>query len=1083
METNRQIISTRDPKGPTYSSVAPNSIHEFVWEDKGLTLRELIINYNLPLTVKLKASDIRKCFADATCGKCTCKDSNPTGSKVVHSCSSKGASEIKLSANLDLKSASLLKLLEISDTVRGKNKQRDLVLHIDEIVRKKIILGRKMTWDRRQNDYVVTGGQMEIPASVRGWLEVLPENGRPMEYYDTIDGIASLKPKRFLVRTSTVGYQLSTGDSGNCCWMPWEIKPGEVLTTGIIYVDSKKNKSAQKSFLRKLWKQENAKKEEDVKYLQCFDPSGSEIMIPLFMSGVFSPIGDSSFANYDAVYEFQDLIMAFGLPVNAQLIYANATESVPCLSGVIRLYGTREEEVVVMSKVGFDGELFLNNLDTDKFEMSLDNGMLFSRGVMRKKTDKHSKTVNGHVSLDEEAKLAKCKAEESKMKTKENIPNKPMKNCTVKSDQRISTSVYETAKHVTTDSLPCKMETNVDHKNISLPTRTVTKPEFDATARELQTSPSRLDSTLSPEYLPSRGVELPEKAAKEPKSKPSYILEKLSVRKVKKARAKLKELRTEDVFSKRLSKSELSYHDFYQDLEQERKLRRNSDYRISLQDSSRPSSRDETYKTISSNTDSGAYSTSTSPKTSSTYVSNTSLLMQRRANMQKRELPPVPLESSDNSNLPLQNDSTNLSKESEYEHLPQAPQLPHFRRASDSAILDSEYSRNNANAKEYAGDDDYMLPVQMLQESRYVKRLDFQPYHKPQAPVKTNVLAKGTSSREAYNESSGNSQWRGGDLDRTCPLDIDDLFNLTYSPKEKQHKSHVGASARTLVDSSRQVPRAASVPEWTLKLADNEAYLEQSFLDNLNIETRSPSCASRHKVRYSKHASINPNATLRAHNLRNIFPNVREVFSHNDSQPARRVFDNAHNHIQNCSHQHVCSCSPHESLPGNRSADNTMLQPFHHHLHHFHDNNYGIHYSETNSNFHPSSGAYFVGDFRDSFNQGDDSAISACSRGDVRYINDSVYNIINSGEQNVQDDDGWLPPNKIEELSVHEVSKSLRYIGMKDRVVLRFSKEQIDGSMLCTLDENLLKEGFPELNALEVKKILDFIRGWRPKKS
>lgn len=167
-ETNRQISSTRDHKDPTYSSVAPNIIHEFVWEDKGLTLRELIINYNLPLTVKLKASDIIKCFPETVYGKCACKDSNSTGSKVVHSCSSKGASEIKFSANLDLRSASLLKLLEISDTVRGKNKQRDLVLHIDEIVRKKIILGRKMTWDKRQNDYVVTGGQMEIPASVRG---------------------------------------------------------------------------------------------------------------------------------------------------------------------------------------------------------------------------------------------------------------------------------------------------------------------------------------------------------------------------------------------------------------------------------------------------------------------------------------------------------------------------------------------------------------------------------------------------------------------------------------------------------------------------------------------------------------------------------------------------------------------------------------------------------------------------------------------------------------------------------------------------------------------------------------------------
>jgi hypothetical protein len=56
------------------------------------------------------------------------------------------------------------------------------------------------------------------------------------------------------------------------------------------------------------------------------------------------------------------------------------------------------------------------------------------------------------------------------------------------------------------------------------------------------------------------------------------------------------------------------------------------------------------------------------------------------------------------------------------------------------------------------------------------------------------------------------------------------------------------------------------------------------------------------------------------------------------------------------------------------------------------------------------------------------------------------------------------------------------FFSLQDRVVLRFANEQIDGSMLCSLDKRLLKEGFPELNALEIKKILDFVRGWRPKK-
>lgn len=48
-----------------------------------------------------------------------------------------------------------------------------------------------------------------------------------MEYFDTVGAIASVKPRRFLVRTSTVGYQLSIED-GATCWMPHEIRPGEV---------------------------------------------------------------------------------------------------------------------------------------------------------------------------------------------------------------------------------------------------------------------------------------------------------------------------------------------------------------------------------------------------------------------------------------------------------------------------------------------------------------------------------------------------------------------------------------------------------------------------------------------------------------------------------------------------------------------------------------------------------------------------------------------------------------------------------------------------------------------------------------
>ena len=64
---------------------------------------------------------------------------------------------------------------------------------------------------------------------------MVPDDGRPVEYFDTVGGICSVKPRRFLVRTSTVGYQLSIED-GVSCWMPHEIRPGEVGVYIYIYI-------------------------------------------------------------------------------------------------------------------------------------------------------------------------------------------------------------------------------------------------------------------------------------------------------------------------------------------------------------------------------------------------------------------------------------------------------------------------------------------------------------------------------------------------------------------------------------------------------------------------------------------------------------------------------------------------------------------------------------------------------------------------------------------------------------------------------------------------------------------------------
>ncbi|XP_041102013.1 GRB2-associated and regulator of MAPK protein-like isoform X2 [Polyodon spathula] len=74
----------------------------------------------------------------------------------------------------------------------------------------------------------------------------------------------------------------------------------------------------------------------------------------------------------------------------------------------------------------------------------------------------------------------------------------------------------------------------------------------------------------------------------------------------------------------------------------------------------------------------------------------------------------------------------------------------------------------------------------------------------------------------------------------------------------------------------------------------------------------------------------------------------------------------------------------------------------------------------------------------------------------------------------------WQPPSDLSELSVEEVSKSLRFIGLSEDVVSLFVTEKIDGNLFIQLTEEILSEDF-KLSKLQVKKLIQFISGWRPK--
>lgn len=74
----------------------------------------------------------------------------------------------------------------------------------------------------------------------------------------------------------------------------------------------------------------------------------------------------------------------------------------------------------------------------------------------------------------------------------------------------------------------------------------------------------------------------------------------------------------------------------------------------------------------------------------------------------------------------------------------------------------------------------------------------------------------------------------------------------------------------------------------------------------------------------------------------------------------------------------------------------------------------------------------------------------------------------------------WQPPSSLAGLSIEEVSKSLKFIGLPDDIVSLFVTEKIDGNLLLQLTEEILSEDF-KLSKLQVKKLMQFINGWRPK--
>ncbi|GFO37162.1 hypothetical protein PoB_006366700 [Plakobranchus ocellatus] len=154
--SNTVSSSASNSSSTSSSSVQPRNIRELLWEERAKTLRELISNYRLPLAVKLKSGDISSLLCTGQQKHNENNNENGVSHSFIHSPQFSSGQESGFPGVKD------------ADISTKGCREEEAVLQIHETRRRKIILARKMTWEKRQNDYVVTGEQVEIPASFKG---------------------------------------------------------------------------------------------------------------------------------------------------------------------------------------------------------------------------------------------------------------------------------------------------------------------------------------------------------------------------------------------------------------------------------------------------------------------------------------------------------------------------------------------------------------------------------------------------------------------------------------------------------------------------------------------------------------------------------------------------------------------------------------------------------------------------------------------------------------------------------------------------------------------------------------------------
>ncbi|XP_014666434.1 PREDICTED: uncharacterized protein LOC106808293 [Priapulus caudatus] len=219
------------------------------------------------------------------------------------------------------------------------NLAQNIFLHSSYKMVKVLAQCIKIKDSSRKSHVSVVGPKVSIPASYKGWFEVLSEEGKAVRPLESVVELVAKSPDSFLVRDSVKVF-LGNPEGEMTPDRSRIVQSGEVLSlAGVVTASRDKRRSQQ--------------------FLRCYDTRGDSLFFAFDAKGVFSPIAKEE--NISGVHTIKDVLGKFRLPLTVRLVSGAMPQSSPSSGGgklggggggaafarEIRLLSSYEEECIL----------------------------------------------------------------------------------------------------------------------------------------------------------------------------------------------------------------------------------------------------------------------------------------------------------------------------------------------------------------------------------------------------------------------------------------------------------------------------------------------------------------------------------------------------------------------------------------------------------------------------------------------------------------------------------------------------------------------------------------------------------------